>query len=169
MNSRLPLGTLTATIVACINKSDDYIITAGRHLLEAQERVNAGEAGNITWTVWYRQEIQTKTKQSVSLRRAQEVMKIAGADDPERAAQAHRVRKAEAEAERRQDIAVSKDANHVVRIMPERNEPLAVDVGAILGAIVAPRPAANPILAQLVALWRQADTETRAAFMEHIG
>ena len=47
--SGLPLDTLGGMIVAALNKSEDYIITAGKHLLEAQERVNGGEAGDIGW------------------------------------------------------------------------------------------------------------------------
>lgn len=74
--SQLPLDTLAKTIVAALNKSEDYMVTAGRHLIEAQDRVQAGEAGDISWTRWYENEVQTKTTKTVTLRQAQRYMRL---------------------------------------------------------------------------------------------
>ena len=60
-------------------KARQQRVSAGQLLIEARRRVDAGEAGDTTWTEWVRNNI------SRSLRDCQRVMKIAGAVDPDAA------------------------------------------------------------------------------------
>src|ERR1700740_2625511 len=55
-----PLETIAAEInvrLAKEAKGDDHRIAAGKLLVEAQQRVEAGEAGDITWSDWVKQHI----------------------------------------------------------------------------------------------------------------
>src|SRR5262249_49818808 len=49
---RVPLDTLANEINARLHKSEQMLISGGRQLQEARERVEAGEAGNVTWSDW---------------------------------------------------------------------------------------------------------------------
>lgn len=75
-----PLPVLTGKVNAAFNKESQYRITAGKLLVELKQRVDAGEAGKITWTAYVAQNIER------SLRDCQKVMKLAGAADPEKEA-----------------------------------------------------------------------------------
>ena len=52
------LSDLANQINVCLEKSESYRVTAGKHLLEAQRRVWAGEAGAITWEQWLNMNIK---------------------------------------------------------------------------------------------------------------
>ena len=47
-----PLDVVAGKIKQALKKSDNYVLTAGKLLLEAKERVQSGEAGKITWKSW---------------------------------------------------------------------------------------------------------------------
>jgi hypothetical protein len=84
--SQLPLDTLANTVSVLLDKaekaqtkSDDFRIAAGKHLIEARERVKSGEAGDIGWEAWC----------SINLRRSlgdiRKCLALAGSPDPEEA------------------------------------------------------------------------------------
>jgi len=57
-------------------QADDHRIAAGRLLIDAQKRVEAGEAGDITWSDWVKQYIERSPGD------VRKVMSLARADDP---------------------------------------------------------------------------------------
>ncbi len=66
-------------------KSDEYVIEAANLVAEARRRVKAGEAGNIKWYTWARENID------LSYSRLYELQCIAEADDPRK--ELERIRK----------------------------------------------------------------------------
>lgn len=75
MSSGLPLPMLAKDILARNKKGDEYYKSAGLHLLEAKERVEAGEAGDILWTAWHREHIP-----DIKPRHLQKLMQIGRGD-----------------------------------------------------------------------------------------
>lgn len=71
MNSGLAIETLGATIRANVNKSQDYLITAGINLKEARDRISSGSEPGLTWPVFLREHC------GVSKSRAYELIAIA--------------------------------------------------------------------------------------------
>lgn len=149
MSSGLPLDTLASMTVAALNKSEDYMDTAGRYLLEAQERVNAGEAGDLGWIAWYRQNIEAKTAAHVKLRHAQKYMKLVIAGPT--ADRQHIMGNAPS----RRSVTEPEDAPSR-RMSQERNDALE------------PSPEINHDLVQLKAIWTRASKETQDAFWAFI-
>ena len=155
--SGLPLDTLGATIGAKLRKADDFMISAGKDLIEARERVAKGEAGELLdWKGWLRVHDIGEEKAKVCLR-------IANDPNPEQALAVHRAKNKQAVAKYR-----SQPAPTGYDVIPAHSEVTPTAAPAV-APVPEPRPAADPVLAQLVALWRQASPGTRAAFMEHIG
>ena len=74
-----PLGVTAAKIKACLLRADNQRITAGQLLIEARERVTAGEAGNMGWQTWCLANIDR------SYRNVQRLITVAKADDPQAA------------------------------------------------------------------------------------
>jgi hypothetical protein len=101
-----PLPTVAEKINALFDraaKADDkaetYRISAGQELAKARDRVEAGEAGEITWTAWSADNIR---RSEGDIRK---VLAIANAADPAKAAAAERQRNREAVARhRRADV-----------------------------------------------------------------
>jgi hypothetical protein len=85
----VPLSTLAGEITACLTKSENYRITAGKKLLEAQDRVQRGEAGSVTWTAW------VKTNIRRSMRDVQKCMALARSDNPQAALENERAARRE--------------------------------------------------------------------------
>jgi hypothetical protein len=74
-----PLENIAAEINVRLQlaaKADDHRIAAGKLLIEAQERVEAGEAGDITWSDWVQQHIDRSPGD------VRKVMALARAEDP---------------------------------------------------------------------------------------
>lgn len=89
--SGLSLNMLARTITECFNKSEqardkanNWRVTAGKHLIEARQRVEGGEAGKIRWQTW------CKTNVKRSLGDIRKVLALAGASDPDEAARKQR-------------------------------------------------------------------------------
>jgi hypothetical protein len=74
---RDPLDVTAAKIRACLLRADNQRITAGQLLIEAHERVTAGEAGNMRWQAWCLANIDR------SYRNVQRLITVAKADDPQ--------------------------------------------------------------------------------------
>jgi hypothetical protein len=79
------LSDLANRINVWFQKSQNYRVTAGKHLIEAQQRVRAGEAGAISWEAWLTLNIKR------SLADCRKCMALAKAPDPEVAAAAERM------------------------------------------------------------------------------
>ena len=86
------LSDLANQINVCLEKSESYRVTAGKHLLEAQRRVWAGEAGAITWEQWLNMNIKR------CHRDCRRCMALASSGNPAAAAAVERM-KARADAE----------------------------------------------------------------------
>jgi hypothetical protein len=106
------LPVVAGKINAFLDKADqaskkfsEYRISAGRLLIEARQRVDAGEAGDtVTWTQWLSDNVDR------SERDCRRVMRLAGADDPHAALAKEREANRAQRAERREaDIAMSGD------------------------------------------------------------
>ena len=78
------LDTVARRIEQNANQSADLVITAGNLILEARRRVKDGEAGEISWSAWARDNID------LSDSRLRELQRIAAADDPEKAVKRQR-------------------------------------------------------------------------------
>ena len=77
-----PLETIAHEINIRLQRAaqaDDHRISAGKLLIEARERVEAGEAGDITWSDWVKQHIDRSPGD------VRKVMALARAGDPEAA------------------------------------------------------------------------------------
>ncbi len=73
------LDALAAEIRQCFDSADQadhFRIVAGRKLIEARRRVEAGEAGATTWSAWVAEHVQR------SERDVRKVMSLARAPDP---------------------------------------------------------------------------------------
>lgn len=114
-----PLKTVASKIEAHAKKSDECVIAAAMLVAEARRRIEAGEAGDITWSAWARKNIK------LSESRLYELQFIAEADDPakelarqreltQKRVEKHREKKAakkrELEVERRDLIAWARKA-----------------------------------------------------------
>ncbi len=73
--SREPLEELARDISRCGSAAYDKVLQAARLVKEARERVEAGEAGGVSWADWASEHIQ------LSPSRLRELMRIARADD----------------------------------------------------------------------------------------
>ena len=78
VNTKEPLDVVARQIEAHAKKSEEQVISAAMLVREARRRVEAGEAGKISWYDWAPKNI------SLSLSRLRELQSIAAADDPEK-------------------------------------------------------------------------------------
>lgn len=122
-NSGLTLDVLGSTIVANINKADDFMVTAAIHMREAHERIQAGE-GETTWKDWVVNHVTTKTKKPLSDRRVQELLRIGYSPNPKAKADEMRSRAAKgmATTRERQVVAKTEEPRNVTRTLPDRDE-----------------------------------------------
>ncbi len=72
------LGALAEKIAHCATQADEHTITAALLIREARKRVEAGEAGEITWYNWASSNIR------LSPSRLRELNRIAEAEDPQK-------------------------------------------------------------------------------------
>ena len=117
-----PLATLAREITTCLETSDHCRITAGRKLLEAQQRVQSGEAGSITWTAWVKANIKR------SMRDVQKVMALARSDRPEDALEQERATRREGMALLRHDPQVEPTDGDGIALMSANQWPFDVCV-----------------------------------------
>lgn len=71
-----PLSVVAGKIAQHAKKSDQHVIAAAMLIREARCRVDAGEAGDVTWYEWAPKSI------ALSMSRLRELQQIADADDP---------------------------------------------------------------------------------------
>ncbi len=83
-NTKTTLDTVARRIEQHAEQSADQAIIAGKLILEARGRVEAGEAGKISWSGWARENID------LSSSRLRELARIAKAKDPATAAKQQR-------------------------------------------------------------------------------
>ena len=81
---REPLDVVAGKIRALLQKSEDQRITAARLLAEARSRVDDGEAGEISWEAWCRDNVER------SQRDVRRLLALVKADDPAAKADADR-------------------------------------------------------------------------------
>ncbi len=72
------LEALAVKIVQYAKEADDKTIEAAKLIREARKRVEAGEAGDITWYSWAPKNIKLSTS------RLRELQRIAAAEDPQK-------------------------------------------------------------------------------------
>jgi len=80
--SRDTLETIAGKINAYLKRSDDQRVSAAVLLREAKERVEGGEAGNISWVGWCRVNIKRRNGKPRSLRDIERLIAAAYAPDP---------------------------------------------------------------------------------------
>ncbi|CAN0587843.1 unnamed protein product, partial [Ectocarpus sp. 12 AP-2014] len=73
-----PLSVIAGKIAQHAKKSEEHVIAAAMLIRDARRRVNAGEAGDVTWYEWAPRYID------LSMSRLRELQRIAEADDPEK-------------------------------------------------------------------------------------
>ncbi len=71
-----PLATIAEKIARYATEADERTLKAANLIREARKRVEAGEAGDITWCSWAPKNIK------LSLSRLRELQRIAEAEDP---------------------------------------------------------------------------------------
>ena len=76
MEAKQSLADLAREIVEQVKESDDHEIGAAMLAVDARRRVEAGEAGKISWSGWAREHIK------LSSSRLSELLRIGQADDP---------------------------------------------------------------------------------------
>jgi hypothetical protein len=90
MTSGLTLEVLATDINARLNKGDDYILAAAIHLNEARERVDAGEAGAVTFAEWCRENIRTRAGLPRPMSEIKRLLGYARSPDPSAAIEKRR-------------------------------------------------------------------------------
>lgn len=111
MSSGLPLDTLASTVKAELKKSDQMLIAAGQHLIEARARVGKGEAGDdVDWKRWLAIHQIGEEKAKVCLR-------IANDPNPEQALIVHREKHRETQARHS-----SRQRTNSVSVIPDQSE-----------------------------------------------
>jgi len=111
----VPLDTLAKEIEAsfaaedkAMDKAKQHRISTGMRLIEARQRVEAGEAGEgVGWIEWCRANVKR------SIRDIQRVMRIARAEDTEAAVEAEKAANREAQAAKRARDAEATDVSRM--------------------------------------------------------
>jgi hypothetical protein len=81
-DSRDTLETVAGKINAYLKKSDDQRVSAALLLREAKERIESGEAGDISWVSWCTTNIKRYDGKPKSLRDIERLIAAAYATDP---------------------------------------------------------------------------------------
>jgi hypothetical protein len=82
MASGLPLDILARDISARLDKSEDQLVAVAIHLAEAQERVEAGEAGNVSFADWCAEHIRLKDGKIRSITEIKRLISYGRSPDP---------------------------------------------------------------------------------------
>ena len=91
-------------------RADDLRITAGRYLLEAKRRVEAGEPGHSNWSRWAKENIERSRQDTYK------VMRLAASADENRALDEERQANRAAKAQQRKRQAVADVSDNTDRI-----------------------------------------------------
>lgn len=73
-----PLAVVAGKIACHAKKSDEHVIAAAMLIREARRRIEAGEAGDVTWYEWAPKNID------LAQSRLRDLQQIADAEDPEK-------------------------------------------------------------------------------------
>ena len=73
IEKKVPLEVVAREIKAHAKKSDEHVIAAAMLVAEARQRVDGGEAGDITWYAWAPENIK------LSVSRLRDLQRIAAA------------------------------------------------------------------------------------------
>jgi hypothetical protein len=120
-------------------KAEDHRIAAGKLMIEARKLVEAGEAGDVTWTKWCSQNIN-RCRQDIH-----KIMKIAGHVEPEKALKDERAAAREGMAKHRDKLENVANGEDVSDIPQDENVELTSDdESADDSAPAAQRPADPP-------------------------
>jgi len=121
-------------------KAEDHRIAAGKLMIEARKLVEAGEAGDVTWTKWCSQNIN-RCRQDIH-----KIMKIAGHVEPEKALKDERAAAREGMAKHRDKLENVANGEDVSDIPQDENVELTSDdESADDSAPEAQRPADPPV------------------------
>ena len=102
-----------------IKEGEEHQLRAGLLLLELRRRIQAGEAGAISWWAWY----ERRFKGYISSRKyAEQLMRWARSEDPVAAIEAHRTKSRErgrAKAKRLEEISSKDDEPEAITVEDE--------------------------------------------------
>jgi len=116
------LETIAEQIVEHANKADDHVIEAAMLIRKARKRIEAGEAGQTTWSEWAAEHL------NLGESRRRELQRIADADDPKaeleriRAGNRERAAKHRAKQKEQSTGSGSQDRRYVTSVENERRD-----------------------------------------------
>jgi hypothetical protein len=129
MADPITLENLAKEIRDCWHQADETRLKIGRMLLDARQRVHAGEAGKITWEKWVERNIKRSMRdvqRCIALVEGKTDKEALAALNAERTKAAAGMRQTR-ERQRTQATNVSRAAEHDTAAPPEQHHPLSLE------------------------------------------